>query len=383
MKEYDRVNKSVKVLHVISTLRRGGLETWIMDIMREKEARNDDWVLDVCLIGNESGPYEEEFLALGGTIHRLPMNRWNLLGFLYRFYNVVSEGNYTIVHSHLYLFTSFLFLLPFGKRTRKIAHVHPVDDLKGNKLGRGKFQQVAKKVILKNADAVLAPSVMSKNSFASETEKYAEKLSVVYNGINPNRFITVSPELAIKTREKNGLPLDAKVVLNVARYNEHKRHTFLVDVAKEINKDHDDVYFVLIGDGPLRGKVMEMIGDAGLGERFRCITGAASIDEYFVAADLFAFPSINEGFGIVIIEAAAAGLPVVALKIPGVEEAAQACKSFELLDCDATPDDWVKAIMNRLGHGKTNADPQQFRFTIEKSYNKLRSIYNTVSVNRP
>ena len=161
----------------------------------------------------------------------------------------------------------------------------------------------------------------------------------------------------------------------------HKRHEFLVRVAEQVLAVKPDVCFVLIGSGPLQKTIKEQVRAKGLEKNFRFITGAPSIDRYWMAADVLAFPSVNEGFGIVIIEAAAAGLKVIAQDISGVGEAVAACSDPILLPLNATVDKWTQTLVNALKQPRMLESQRQmllkqFPFTIENSIEKLKEIYN-------
>jgi len=155
---------------------------------------------------------------------------------------------------------------------------------------------------------------------------------------------------------------------------------FYIDDNLELARRRDNVYFVLIGDGPLRAAVEHAVGDVGLSQRFRFIRGATSIDRFWLAADVFAFPSVNEGFGIVIAEAAAAGLPVIAHDIPGVREAAGACTFAKLLPLETSAARWADAIGEGLDRPALDGATRDrllgaFPFTIESSIRSLRELY--------
>jgi glycosyltransferase involved in cell wall biosynthesis len=169
-------------------------------------------------------------------------------------------------------------------------------------------------------------------------------------------------------------------VLNVARFAPHKRHEFLVAVAEILLPTISDVYFLLIGDGILRPRTIALVTDKGLKDRFRFLPGEPDIDRFWLVADAFAFPSVNEGFGIVVAEAAAAGLPVVAQDIPGVRDAARACHRVTLLPLRTSPQEWSKALSEALAAGRLaqdvrNARLKQFPFTIERSMETLERLY--------
>ena len=114
--------------------------------------------------------------------------------------------------------------------------------------------------------------------------------------------------------------------------------------------------------------------------RCRFIEGAPNIDEYWLSADVFAFPSSNEGFGIVIAEAAGAGLPVAASDIPGVREAATACPVIRLLPVASSADHWAATLEELLALAPMPEATRiemlaRFPFTIQTSIESLLDLY--------
>jgi glycosyltransferase involved in cell wall biosynthesis len=201
---------------------------------------------------------------------------------------------------------------------------------------------------------------------------------VFYCGISLERFRQVADRAAV--RAELGLPASARLILNVGRFIPSKRQALLVDVAGQVAARRRDVYFVLIGAGPLQAEVERAANTAGLSDIVRFVPALPGIERFWLAADAFAFPSFSEGLPIVIIEAAAAGLPIVAYDIPGVREAATASASVKLLSMDATIEDWASAVFDALDRPPLSyADRQvlldRFPFSIEASIQSLVKLY--------
>jgi len=197
-------------------------------------------------------------------------------------------------------------------------------------------------------------------------------------GISLERFRQVGDRTAV--RAELGLPADASLVLNVGRFIHSKRQSLLVDVAAQIAARRRDVYFVFIGAGSLRAEVERVVNASGLSDIVRFVPAQPGIERFWLAADAFAFPSVSEGFGIVIAEAAAAGLPIVAYDIPGVREAAAASSSAKLLPLDATIEDWTSAIFVALDRPPLSYVDRKkmldrFPLSIEASSDALRGLY--------
>ena len=112
--------------------------------------------------------------------------------------------------------------------------------------------------------------------------------------------------------------LDGRVVGNIARLAEQKGHRFLLEAAPAVLKRHPDVRFVIVGDGELRP---ELEGRSGvLGDRVALLGSRDDVPDLLASFDVFAFPSLYEGLGLAVIEAQAAGVPVVATQVGGIRE---------------------------------------------------------------
>lgn len=366
----------MRALHLFASLNRGGAETWLMDVMRN--VSRDELAIDVCLTGNTKGPYEDEFCALGGVVHRLPMSR-NPWVFGARLRNLLQRERYDVVHSHLYYFSGVVLRAAARAGVaQRIAHNHPVEDLKADGMFRAAYTALMRRWMCRYGTQFVGPTRASLEAFWGPHWEREPNKRVIYNGIRVQRFLQPADRDGI--RKELDLPRDAKIVLNVGRFVPHKRQAFLVTVASELVQQRDDVYFLLIGDGLTHEQVESDVKKSDLGQRFRFVRGAASLDSYWLASDVFAFASINEGFGIVVVEAGAAGLPVIACNIPGVREAAVACEAPVLLPLDASPSTWAEAILAGLERPMLSEEKRKgalrlFPFTIESSIAALKNLY--------
>lgn len=130
---------------------------------------------------------------------------------------------------------------------------------------------------------------------------------IIHNGIDLNKF-KFDPQIRLQVRNQFGIGPSTKVFINVGRCTEQKNQQFILELAKE-RAGYDELY-VIIGDGPLLVELNQYKEDNGLnnvlllGRRF-------DVPEWLCAADVFLFPSIYEGLGIVAIEAEACGLSVL------------------------------------------------------------------------
>lgn len=123
-------------------------------------------------------------------------------------------------------------------------------------------------------------------------------------------------------RARMGIPRDAFLLGHVGRLALEKNLRFLAAAVARFLKRHADARFLLAGEGPALAEIRQAFDRAGLGDRLHCagILGRGELADAYHAMDVFAFASLSETQGMVLTEAMAAGVPVVAVDASGVRE---------------------------------------------------------------
>jgi glycosyltransferase involved in cell wall biosynthesis len=185
-------------------------------------------------------------------------------------------------------------------------------------------------------DATLIVTI-SKYSRRKIIELYGvdpEKIRVVPNGVDPERF---KPAVGggEKFRERIGAG-NRQIVLFVGRLIPRKGMSYLVEAAKQVVKERSETLFVIVGSGPLKSHLTYDLEKAKLTRNFLFLgdVSEADLPLIYSCADVFAFPSIQEGQGIVLLEAQASAKPVVAFKLSGITEAVVDMETGVLVEPD-------------------------------------------------
>ncbi|GMA15460.1 glycosyltransferase family 1 protein (plasmid) [Deinococcus metallilatus] len=147
----------------------------------------------------------------------------------------------------------------------------------------------------------------------------ADKLRVVHNGIAPHLGAADRPGV----RARLGLPPDAQLVLTVARFSKQKGHRFLLEAVPAVLGRCPRAHFVWAGTGPLLGRLRARVARLGLARRVHLVGQRDDIPDLMAAADVFVLPSLFEGLPLAVLEAMAAGLPVIGTDVCGTGEAVQ------------------------------------------------------------
>jgi glycosyltransferase involved in cell wall biosynthesis len=141
---------------------------------------------------------------------------------------------------------------------------------------------------------------------------------VVPNGIDLDRFR--DPRDTGLVRQSLGIPLDAPVIGTVGRVSEVKRQDLLIRAFRLVLSRVPDAQLLLVGDGPWMGELRELTADLGLDDRVHFAGYQPRPEPYLQAMDVFALSSRSEGMPLAVLEAWAAGLPVVATRVGGLPE---------------------------------------------------------------
>jgi glycosyltransferase involved in cell wall biosynthesis len=162
--------------------------------------------------------------------------------------------------------------------------------------------------------ANIANSVFTEGEFAGYPASYRRHMQLIEHGLDAPR-----PKLnRAEARERFNLPADGSIILNVGRLVDQKNQDVLVAALPALPRAH----LVIAGDGPRRAEVEALADQHGVRDRLILLGAVAPGDvaDLFAAADVFAFPSVWETFGLAAVEAAMVGLPSVVADLDVLRE---------------------------------------------------------------
>jgi glycosyltransferase involved in cell wall biosynthesis len=156
------------------------------------------------------------------------------------------------------------------------------------------------------------------------------KVFVVPNAVDMERFSNRTDISAV--RRSLGIPAEARVIGTVGRLTEIKRQDLLIRAFAEIRKQLPSVHLILVGDGPWHAELRALATALGLGESVHFAGYQADPVPYLQTMEVFALTSRMEGTPLAVLEAWAAGLPVVASRVGGLIRLLEEGKSGMLFD---------------------------------------------------
>jgi glycosyltransferase involved in cell wall biosynthesis len=205
----------------------------------------------------------------------------------------------------------------------------------------------------------------------------ADDVEVVYSGIDTQRFAPRDKSLC---RESWGLPRVRPLILVPARLHPMKGHGVLLDAVPDVIRQVPDVIVLCAGEGPSRDLLAMEVESRGLTDTVRLLGHRDDIPVLLGASDVVALPSLREGLPSAMLEAFAAGRPVVATAVGGVAEALEDGREGCLVPPNR-PDLLAQALarlledpVRRREMGRKGVETAK-RFTAEASTRELESLY--------
>jgi glycosyltransferase involved in cell wall biosynthesis len=307
-----RSERVCRVLHVVGRMDRGGVETWLMHVLRSIDRAR--FALDFLVHTDMPGAHDEEIRRLGGRVIPLPLPTQRFW-YASRFRRAIRDhGPYDIVHSHVHHFSGVVlraaYLAGIGSR---IAHSH--SDTSAAQatatITRRAYLRVTEALIRRYGTTALAASEKAGRAlFTWDHDDSRCAWDVLHYGIDLDPFLARPDKVSV--RRELGLDSDTLIVGHVGNFNAVKNHAFLVSVFEEITKRHRQSALLLVGEGPLRKDLETQIAARGLRQRVIFAGPRSDVPRVLAGAvDVFVFPSLWEGLPVAVIEAQAAGLPVL------------------------------------------------------------------------
>lgn len=299
----------IHVLQVIDGLKIGGAEI----LLRELSAGLLKRDFRVSVAYSTPGPLLEDMKGLGVTLIRIP----RLLRVdPYQFYNLycsIKKMSPAIVHTHLFK-SDF-----HGRPAARLAGVpvvlstlHSIDRW-AERSPLGKLYGLTAQF----ADKVIAVSDTVRDFHVAYTGISETKIVTIENGVDANRYANIDSADSTIRREY-AIPGDAIVYGIIGRLTQPKGHeTFLLS-AKLILDKVPQARFLVVGDGPLRDKLIRQADELALREKIFFTGFRDDIPRILAALDVLVISSHWEGLPVILLEGMAASKPVVATAVGGI-----------------------------------------------------------------
>ncbi|MEV7245781.1 glycosyltransferase [Streptomyces sp. NPDC093248] len=365
----------MRALHIITGLGVGGAEQQLRLLLRHLPAR-----CDVVTLTNP-GPVADGLAADGVRVTHLGMSGNRDVAALPRLARVIRRGRYDLVHTHLYR------ACLYGRIAARLAGVRAVvatehslgdSQMEGRPLTAGVRALYLAGERLGRTTVAVSPTVADRLALWGVPRP---RIAVVPNGIDLEGF-RFDPVRRRLTRARLGLPDDAFVIGGVGRLAPGKRFDVLVRALAQLP---DDCRLLLVGGGPEEAALRRAVERAGVtgrvlftGERPYAPDGSPGpeLPALTSAMDVLAAPSTEEAFGLAVVEALAAGLPVRYASCPAVEDLPPEAAP-DALRVTGGADAYARALagVRAAGPGPRTAPEAPRHYCITRSAARLMDVY--------
>ena len=292
----------IRVLHIVSVLRRGGVETMLMNFYRN--INRDEVQFDFIAHGSEIGDYEPEIKSMGGFVFHVRTKSESFFGNLKDIRTIVSENKYRIVEVHQDAMSVFaLKAAKQGGAPIRIAHAHSTS-MPPSKFGKLIYPYAIKRTT-KYANVKFSCSKKSAeylyNGDVADTE-------YIYNGIDIEKFAFSKFE---REKQRAMYSLNSFILAQVGNFMYPKNQHFTLLVFRELLKLRPDARLFFCGSGVDLEIIREVAVEMGVDKAIIFAGSIGNMHQMLSAFDAVIMPSFYEGFPVSLIEAQCAGLPCV------------------------------------------------------------------------
>lgn len=332
-------SEPVRIAHVIGKLNAAGVEMVINNYY--KHIDRTKYQFDFIIDSDSNCEPSEEMKRLGARYYVVPPYQ-NLFHHMRELIRLFKENRYMIVHSGMNTLAPISLCAAWIAGTPiRINHNHSTAN-------KSEGKRVLLKYILRPFARCFATHCLACSNHAGKWlfgERAFSKgqVTVFNNAIELERFM-FNEDRRNSVRKQLKIDKDDFVIGHVGRFMPQKNHEFILRVFIEVANKHPNAKLILVGDGEKKADIHTMVEQYGLIDKVIFVGAVSNPEDYYHAMDVFLFPSIFEGLGMVAIEAQVSGLPVVtSVQVPReIEISDNVC----FLDLNDKIELWCQNVMN-------------------------------------
>jgi glycosyltransferase involved in cell wall biosynthesis len=308
------MDQPLRVTHIVLSLDTGGLERIVVDLVR---VGRDHGLVSSVICLEKPGTLAGQVEALGVPVlcaEKRPGLRFSTVA---RLLELLRQLKPDVIHTHQ---LGPLLYTGLAARRVGIPVVIHTEHTNNVALARSGSRRIRTRLLLGAAGALADHFCCVSDEIAGAVKAYrtvaSRKVSVVLNGIDTDAFDSAGDGESL--RLSLGIPRQVPVIGTVGRLNEIKRQDLLIRAFANLIDQDPKPRLLLVGDGPALDSLRQLVAGLGLSDRVHFAGYQARPEHYLHLMDIFALTSRHEGMPLAILEAWAAGRPVVASRVGGV-----------------------------------------------------------------
>lgn len=371
----------MRILHYGLSAHLGGIETYLYKLY--KNIDREEYQFDFLVVGDEEPCFYNEFSEMGSNFYFATPASKNPFKNKKEIFNHIKSQNFDVIHCHLNSLSN-IEIVKAGIKHRIPTIVHSRNAGLGLKTIYKYLHSINRFLLPKNSLELLAVSDLAGEWMFGKTKEF----TVINNGIDVNQY---QFDLLQRQEVRRELGLDDQyTIVNVGALREQKNHFFLLDVFKEVLREHENATLLLVGEGKLREKIQRKILELNLEDNVFLLGNRPDVNKILSASDFFLFPSLFEGFPNAVLEAQTAGLPC--LISDTITKEVCVSSDCEYLSIKKTPKEWALKILDQIkltkklelgDYNKNRVEKskkvKERKLDVESEIIKIQNIYRSLS----
>lgn len=366
------VKTHIRQFHIpyLKMLKQMGWETAVA-------ARNDYENPADCVI-----PYCDHYFNV--CFERNPVNPSNMKAYA-DLKRIIDEGQYDVVHCHTPVGAMLTRLAARDARkhgTRVFYTAHGFHFYKGAPAVNWLLYYPVERLLAHDTDVLIT---INREDYQRAKKFDADKVCYVPGvGIDLMKFRATDAmrhDCRSRVSDELGIPKDATILLSVGEVNKNKNHHSVINALERLH--NRNIYYVICGRGPLSDAHQALAKQLGVNDQVVLTGYCNDVADFYMAADVFVFPSLREGLPVAVMEAMACGLPVICSPIRGNVDLVEDGKSGLLVD--PTPEKLSDAIEKLCSDSQLRhqlgmaAQERSRRFDLNSVKEEIRLLYEEVT----
>jgi glycosyltransferase involved in cell wall biosynthesis len=340
------------VLHIVENLGRGAVEGWLLRMLSHARRRGVaiDWSF-YCALGRE-GAHDETAPCLAARVIHSPVPMVQKIAFARALRAELRRGRYAVLHCHHDLVSALYLVASAGLPiARRIVHVHNADEAvpTPNPLKQRLYREPARRICLALSDRIVGISDHTLDTFLRGRRRCQDRDVVHYYGVDSTPFEAARADRA-GFRFQLQLPENALILLFGGRLVPEKNPVFVIDVLAQLRAAEPRIFGVFAGTGLLGEAVLARARELGVQNAVRLLGWRHDMPEIMSCSDLFILPHPEqpmEGFGLAVVEAQLAGLPLLLSRGIADDPLLPTARFYRKAVADG-PEAWARAALELL-----------------------------------
>ncbi len=298
-------------MHIVSSLEVGGLEIMVLNLLRK--INRERYEPSICTF-QTGGDLKKEFELMEIPIFIAERKEGWDFRLPFKLSKLLTKEKIDLIHTH----NAVPWL--YGGIAAKILNSKLLFHTEHANLYPEKKKLILAEKYLSNITNEIIADVKKVADYLEKEEGICpNKIKVIFNGVDVGKYESVKINTISKKREL-GINEDNLIIGIVARLNKVKDHNNLLNAFRIVSQSIDEAKLLIIGDGELKQELINYSNKIGIDKKVIFLGNRRDIPELLKILDVFVLSSISEGLPLTILEAMAAGVPVIATNVGGNKE---------------------------------------------------------------